>query len=141
VIKNEVIKELLALLAQATKNLKSKQKVSLEEYLEPKNWELRDVVEREMERAIQSCIDMGTRLISQEGFPKAEDYHHIFNILFQEKVISANLAKKMKEMVGFRNLLIHEYRRIKHEEVYRHLQKDIPIFREFSHTIIKYLEE
>ena len=114
-------------------------KLGFKEYLE--DWEFQHIVERAFQQAIQSCIDIGARLIAQNNFSKADDFHGVFDVLSQEKVISGELAEKMKEMVGFRNALVHEYRQIKHEKVYRHLQESLGVFQKFAESIIKFLEK
>jgi len=136
-IKNAVISNLLEIIKTEISRLKGKQGISLEEYL--RNWEIQHIVERSFQQTIQACIDIGARIISKENFPTSDDYHGIFEILFQEKVLSSELAQKMKEMVGFRNALIHEYRVIKHEEVYRHLKESLDVFSKFSIQILDYL--
>lgn len=139
VVKNNIIADLLKIVDESIKHLRTKQNISGKQY--EKNWESQSIVEHEFQRAVQSCIDIGARLIAQRNFSKADDFHSIFAVLSQEKVIPEKLTKKMKEMVGFRNALVHEYRWIKHEEVYRHLQESLGVFQKFANQIINFLEK
>jgi uncharacterized protein YutE (UPF0331/DUF86 family) len=139
VVKNEIIAGLLKIVDESVKHLRTKQKISWKQYGE--NWETQSIVEHELQRAIQSCIDIGTRLIAQRNFSKADDFRSIFEVLSQEKVIPRDFAEKMKEMVGFRNALVHEYHWIEHKKVYRHLQGSLEIFQKFAHYIIRFLEK
>jgi len=138
-IEDEVICNLLEIINTGVERLKGQQKLPFEEYV--RNWKVQDVVERELQKSIQACIDIGARLIAQKGFRKAEDYHGVFEILSQEGVIPWEFAEKMKEMVGLRNVLVHEYRRIRSEEIYRHLQESLCVFEEFINHIVSFLEK
>jgi uncharacterized protein YutE (UPF0331/DUF86 family) len=100
---------------------------------------LRDIVERNLEVAIQCCIDMGHRIISIEEAVKPTDYYEGFIILGQLKVLPINFSKKIASMAGFRNILVHEYIGIDWDEVYRNLQRlpDIYRFAEFVRDWMK----
>ena len=137
VIENTKLRELLETLDTETSYLKQKQSISLEDYLS--SWEIQHIVERAFEQAIQACIDISARLISIKKLPTADDYHGIFDVLLQQNIIPSEFLKRMHQMIGFRNALVHEYRHIKHEEVYRHLQENLSLFPEFAAHIIKFL--
>ncbi len=137
VIENTKLRELLEILDTETSYLKQKQSISLEDYLS--NWEIQHIVERAFEQAIQACIDISARLISIKKLPTADDYHGIFDVLFQQNIIPSEFLKRMHQMIGFRNALVHEYHHIKHEEVYRHLQENLNLFPEFAAYITKFL--
>jgi uncharacterized protein YutE (UPF0331/DUF86 family) len=94
---------------------------------------LRDIVERNLEVAIQCCIDMAHRIISIEEAVKPTDYYEGFIILGQMKVLPIDFSKKIATMAGFRNILVHEYVGIDWDEVYRNLQSlsDLYEFAEF----------
>ncbi|HIE28635.1 TPA: DUF86 domain-containing protein [Candidatus Poribacteria bacterium] len=52
-----------------------------------------------------------------------------------------SVLPRIHEMVGLRNALVHEYRRIEHPEVFRHLQESLPILREFASLCSLFLSE
>lgn len=83
---------------------------------------LRDIVERNLEVAIQCCIAMAHRIISIEEAVKPTDYYEGFIILGQMKVLPIDFSKKIASMAGFRNILVHEYIGLDWDEVYRNLQ-------------------
>jgi len=133
---NSKIGEVLSHLRTAIGNLESKQTVSLEAYLS--NWETRDIVERELEKAAQCCIDIGARLISVRGWRRASDNHGVFDVLAENQVIHADLARRTKQLVGLRNVLAHEYRSIRNDEVHRVLLACAPPLREFAASVAEY---
>lgn len=132
-LQNEIIKELMELIEAEINLLKKKKNVPLDDYLNC--WELQHIVERAFQNAIQACIDIGARIISKLSCKKPDSYHGIFDVLYQQNIISKALLPKMHELVGFRNALVHEYRVIDSKEVYRHLQQSLEIFEEFIKSI------
>lgn len=136
---NAVIKNLFEIIKTETGLLKEKQGIESQNYI--RNIELQHIVERAFINAIQATIDTARRIISQKNFPAPDDYFGSFEILFQKKIIPWECLQKMKEMVGFRNALVHEYRLIRHEEVYRHLQESLGVFQDFLSCIVKFAEK
>lgn len=60
-------------------------------------------------RACEQSIDLANHLIRQRklGLPKSAG--NSFELLGRAQVIPLNLAEKLKRMVGFRNMAVHEY--------------------------------
>jgi uncharacterized protein YutE (UPF0331/DUF86 family) len=48
------------------------------------------------------------------------------------------LAERLDGIVGFRNILVHEYGKIDRERVYQYLQERIGDFEKFKEEILKY---
>lgn len=129
-MRNTVVNELLSHLDEVLTRLEEYRSVTFEEYIE--NWDMQQIIERGLHRSIQACIDIGARIIAQHGFRHAEGYHEIFDILASESVIPSSFLSQIHEMIGLRNALVHEYRRIEHSEVFRHLQESLSILRKFA---------
>jgi uncharacterized protein YutE (UPF0331/DUF86 family) len=136
-LQNQIIEKLIGLMETEVALLRGKQGTPLEEYLN--DIELQHIVERALQNAIQACIDIGARIISKMSFRKAESYHDIFDVLSQRGIIPSDLKDKMHEMVGLRNVLVHEYRIIDHREIYRHLQGSLGILERFASYIVRFL--
>jgi len=84
---------------------------------------LRDIVERNLEIAVQCCIDIANRLISLEGAPKPRDSYESILRLGELGVLPGTFARELAPMAGFRNILAHEYLAIDWDLVYEHLQR------------------
>lgn len=71
-----------------------------------------DIVVLNLQRAIQTAIDMAAHVIASEqlGLPTTLKDHFI--ILHHNQIIDANLSDKMTRMVGFRNIACHDYQAI-----------------------------
>jgi uncharacterized protein YutE (UPF0331/DUF86 family) len=62
-----------------------------------------------LQRAIQSAIDLAVHVSASEGLGLSDTIRGHFVLLEKEKIIRKNLSKKMQSMVGFRNIAIHDY--------------------------------
>ncbi len=98
------------------------------------------LAERYFQLAIQSIIDTVQLIVIEEGFKKPEDNHEAISILFSNNVLSEKLAEKLEGVVGFRNLLVHEYGKIDKFKLYDYLQNNIDDLVDFKKEIIKYLK-
>jgi uncharacterized protein YutE (UPF0331/DUF86 family) len=83
---------------------------------------LRDIAERNLEIAIQCCIDICHRIISLENARKPADYYEAILLIGELGIIPPDFARKIAPMAGFRNILVHEYLVLDWDEVYRNLQ-------------------
>jgi uncharacterized protein YutE (UPF0331/DUF86 family) len=62
-----------------------------------------------LQRAIQSAIDLATHIVASEGLGIPDTIRGNFVLLERAKIITKPLSKKMQSMVGFRNIAIHDY--------------------------------
>ncbi|MDI6891768.1 MAG: DUF86 domain-containing protein [Actinomycetota bacterium] len=115
--------------------LKPVSAVSLKEFLE--DTVSQDITERNLQIAIQVCLDIGTHIISSLGLERPKDYKDVFSILGKEGIIPSQFASKIAPMAGFRNILVHDYIEIDLNKVYSHLQK-LEDFNRFAQYISEF---
>jgi len=84
---------------------------------------LRDIVERNLEIAIQCCIDISHRIIALENARKPTDYYEAILLMGEIGVLPSEFARGLAPIAGFRNILVHEYLRVDWDQVYAHLQQ------------------
>ena len=71
-----------------------------------------DAVVLNVQRACEQAIDAACREVSRRGLGVPADSADAFSLLERERVLSSAVAERMRRMVGFRNVAIHEYRRL-----------------------------
>ena len=71
--------------------------------------EAEEIVELNLQRAIQAAIDLAAHIVSTEGYGLPDSVAGTFILLEQRAVIDARLAGQLRRMVGFRNIAVHEY--------------------------------
>ncbi len=121
--------------------LREKEKISLKSFKE--DLDIQDIVLHNLQLAIQGCIDIGSHIISDEGWGIAGSLSEIFYILQEKGVIRGDLTEKMVSVVGFRNILIHEYDEISLNIVHDILQNHLIDIDEFLLSVVNHfrLEE
>lgn len=75
-------------------------------------------VERALQVSIQICIDIGAHLVSELGLKPAEDYQGVFASLSAHGAIDSDLADRLGDAAGLRNLLVHDYGDIDHARLW-----------------------
>ena len=80
--------------------------------------------------AIESCVDVAQHLCSSQGWGPPQDNGDAMALLGRHGVIDAQLADRMRQAVGFRNVLVHEYVSVDDEIVLGRLQDpgDLELF-------------
>ena len=75
--------------------------------------------------ATEAAIDLCNHIVARQGGRAPQDYADCFAILADLKVIRPDLAKRLKQMARFRNLLVHLYWRVDNQRVYQTIQNDL----------------
>lgn len=71
-----------------------------------------DAIAANLQRAAEQIIDLANHVIRKGKLGLPKDSRDSFEILAVAGVIRPELATKLKAMVGFRNILVHDYREI-----------------------------
>jgi uncharacterized protein YutE (UPF0331/DUF86 family) len=84
---------------------------------------------------IEACIDIANHIISYEGYREPMSNKDTFQVLAEEKILDKKLAERLKKMAQFRNVIVHDYVRIKPEIVYTVLQSHLNDILEFAKLV------
>lgn len=68
--------------------------------------------------AIECCLDVGNHIIAEDGLRQPKDYRDIFKVLNEMGIVSNKLLPTLQQMVGLRNLLVHDYETIDDERIF-----------------------
>ena len=98
--------------------------------------------ERDLEIAIQACLDIADHLIAKLGLelPK-KDRKETFSILASHKIIPQELVSNLTSMAGQRNILIHEYLEVERDKIYQTINENLDDFVRFVQAIQRYLDK
>ena len=98
--------------------------------------------ERYFQLAIETCINIGNRIISIEQFNKTikapESYSDIFIQLEKAGLIDKDLSDRLIKMTKFRNRLVHVYWDIDPSTLYDYLNTNLQDFHLFIRQINRY---
>jgi uncharacterized protein YutE (UPF0331/DUF86 family) len=71
--------------------------------------DVEDIVVVNLQRAAQAAIDLALHVAASEGYGLPGDLAEGFTLLEKNGVIDSELAAKLRRMVGFRNIAVHQY--------------------------------
>lgn len=137
-ISENKIFEKLSLLDEYLSYLKDIQKVNKNSFL--KDYHFYGLAERYLQLSIQTLIDVGQLIITEKQLSRPPEPQEIFSVLFNSKILSENLVNQLTGIVGFRNILVHEYGKIDREKVYEYLQNNIGIFEQYKKEVLKFIK-
>ncbi len=102
------------------------------------NVDIRGATERYLYLVVQATIDLAEAIVSLKNLRKPTIMSENFSILEEENIINKELTEKLMKMVGFRNIIAHDYEEIDYGIVYDILKnrlKDIKEFLEIAKKI------
>ena len=100
----------------------------------------RRACEKTIEIAIDSLIDIASMIVASERFGLPIDEGNIIDLIAEHNVIDKELGEKIKDMKGFRNILVHRYGHVDDEIVYRILLTGLSDFYDFEKQVDRYLK-
>jgi len=104
------------------------------------NYNLQDAAVLNVIRACDTTIDIANMLIRRRRFGIPSESRDSFVILAREKAIDVELADRLKKMVGFRNLAVHQYRDLDVDIVEAVIRKNLDDLLGFAQIIRAQLE-
>jgi len=105
------------------------------------NPEKRLAVERLLELCIQSVIDISRLVVNLEDWRRIRDERDAILIVAERELISQELATRLFEAKGFRNILVHEYVEIDPELLCAHLRDDVGDLWAFAQAMAAWLQQ
>jgi uncharacterized protein YutE (UPF0331/DUF86 family) len=109
--------------------------------LDPKsleNLDTEEIVILNLQRAIQSSIDLAAHIVADEGLGVPRELRENFDLLRQKNVLTDELTKRLRKMVGFRNIAVHEYDTINIDILKSILQHNLKDIEEFYMSVLRY---
>jgi len=102
---------------------------------------IEDAVTLNIQRAAQLCIDIAYYVISLLDLTMPSKFKDSFIRLQEHKIIDETLAEKMCNMVGFRNIAVHDYQELDKKILKSIVSKELGDFEEFYTKILNYLDQ
>jgi len=131
---------ILAKLDELDSYLKELAEISPKSMGEYKTIEKKRACERLLHIAVECVIDVCGIIVTNKrlGLPGSEE--DLFRKLEEGKVISSDLAGKLRLMRGFRNIIVHRYGSVDDELVFEVLRKGPADFVDFKSEILEFLK-
>lgn len=85
----------------------------------------RAACERFFEKIIEACVDLAFIVVKYKKLDLPKGDKEIFKILEKNKLISADISRKLSEAKGMRNILAHEYGKVNDQLVYEAVHEEL----------------
>ena len=101
------------------------------------NFTKQDSIILNIQRACEASIDLAMLIVSERklGVPKAS--REAFKLLQESEIIDDNLAETLMNMVGFRNIAVHDYQSLDLDILQAILERHIDDFKEFTKVVLR----
>jgi len=71
-----------------------------------------DSIVLNLQRACEAAIDLAMHVVRKKRLGVPQETRDAFRLLQEDGVLSPELSQRLMRMVGFRNVAIHDYRRL-----------------------------
>jgi uncharacterized protein YutE (UPF0331/DUF86 family) len=90
-----------------------------------------------IERACETALDMGHIYVRENKLGIPQSSRNVFELLEKGNVISKELSEKLKKMVGFRNIAVHDYQNIQIPILMEVIKTHLNDLLEFSKILVR----
>lgn len=90
-----------------------------------------------LQRACEACTDIAMYIVSTRKLGIPQTKKEAFILLEKNKIIDEETATNMKNMIGFRNIAVHDYKNIDEEILKNVIEFRLEDLKEFARNMIK----
>lgn len=89
-----------------------------------------------IQRTCEACIDLAMHVVSEKKLGIPQSSRDAFEVLNKNGIIDKQLEKRLKAMIGFRNIAVHNYQTLNLSIVQEVIEKHLPDLKEFAQVIL-----
>lgn len=92
-----------------------------------------------IQRACEAAIDLAMHIVSEKSLGIPQNSRDSFEVLNSNNMIDDKLNGRMKSMVGFRNIAVHDYKTLNIKVVQAIIENHLKDFSDYIYAINKLL--
>ncbi len=136
-VRREVVEKRLRKLDEYLALLRELRQIPREEFLrDPLKY---GSAERFLQLAIEAVNDIGSHLVADLGLGAVDWYRDVPERLYDAGYIDQEMRERWIRMIGFRNILVHDYLDVDRNQVYEVLQKHLEDFERLRDVFVRFL--
>jgi len=97
--------------------------------------DIKDIAERNLQVAIEACLDIAKIIISTNDLPEPKDNKGVFTVLAEAGILSKKTLQFLVPMAGTRNILVHGYDKVEDSIVFSVIKQHLDNFAEYLREI------
>lgn len=101
------------------------------------NFTKQDSIILNIQRVAEACIDMAMHIIAEKSYGIPQNSRDAFDLLQANGFITAELCNKLRAMVGFRNIAVHDYQNINIHIVQKVIESHLDDIKVFASLVLK----
>jgi uncharacterized protein YutE (UPF0331/DUF86 family) len=133
------IQENINLIGEFLEKLKRLSKLSENDFLSDERNPA--AAESFLRRCIEAIFDIGRHILSKSFSYKSLEYKEVATELGKKEIMSKEYSKILVKIAGYRNRMVHFYKRITDKELYDILQNDLVDIEKFLKEIEVFLKK
>ena len=101
------------------------------------NFTRQDSIILNLQRACEATIDLAMHLVRVKKLGIPQESKDAFLFLTEAELLNKKLSERLMKMVGFRNIAVHDYKKLNLEIVKSIVNNDLDVFLDFSKWAIQ----
>ncbi|ABO50933.1 protein of unknown function DUF86 [Desulforamulus reducens MI-1] len=101
------------------------------------NYTKQDSIILNLQRACEAAIDLAMHIVAEKNLGIPQSSRQAFELLCQNNIIEAELAEKLKAMVGFRNIAVHDYQAVNLNILEKIIESHLDDFKIFTNKLLQ----
>jgi uncharacterized protein YutE (UPF0331/DUF86 family) len=134
-MENDVIFNKISVIERCINRIKD---VYADEPLNIKDYTKQDSIILNLQRACEASIDLAMHIIAEHRLGLPQNSRDAFDMLLSHTIIDEGIATRMKAMVGFRNIAVHDYQTINVDILIQIIDHHLSDFSSYTKQILKY---
>ena len=102
-----------------------------------KNFTRQDSIILNLQRSCEATIDLAMHLVKEKKLGIPQESKDAFLMLSEADLLDKELSERLMKMVGFRNIAVHDYKKLNLEIVKSIVNNDLDVFLNFSKWAIQ----
>ncbi|WP_028390364.1 type VII toxin-antitoxin system HepT family RNase toxin [Bacillus cihuensis] len=134
-MKNDVILNKISVIERCMNRIRE---VYANEPSNLKDYTKQDSIILNIQRACEASIDLAMHIVSEQRFGLPQTSRDAFDMLQSHSIIDEGIAKRLKAMVGFRNIAVHDYQTINIDILKQIVENHLIDFSDYTKQILKF---
>jgi len=102
-----------------------------------KDYNKQDAIVLNLQRACQATIDIAMYIISVKNIGIPQSKKGAYTVLEENNIITSEMAKNMRGMLGFRNIAVHEYQELDLDIIKSIIENHLQELLDFAREMLK----
>lgn len=103
-----------------------------------KDYTKQDSIILNIQRACEASIDLAMHIVAERKLGLPQTSRDAFDMLHGALIIDENTVKRLKAMVGFRNIAVHDYQTVNLDILQQIVANHLKDFTDYTKQILKF---